>query len=184
MFTRSAHIEKASGDTFTFVASDATEDRMGDIIDPKGWELSTYQANPVVLFGHKHDEPIGRASAVTVKGGKLYADIEFMPEEVSAFAAKIGRMVKAGFIKAVSVGFRALDAKPNEKSPGGLIFTKSELLEISVVSVPANPSALAVAKAFEFSDNELRRVFEEQKKVDPLALQKRALEVMKLRGRG
>lgn len=141
---------------FSFVASTASEDRMGDIIRQDGWDLGAYQKNPVVLFGHNHDQPIGRAHNVKVVNGALTADFEFAPEHVNPFAAQVGRMVEAGFLKAVSVGFRPLAYKPMKS--GGLEFTKSELLEISVVSVPANAEALSFAKSFA-DPASLRRLF-------------------------
>jgi len=149
-------LEKRGEKLFSFVASTASEDRMGDVIRQEGWALDAYKKNPVVLFGHNHDQPIGRAHNVRVADGALTADFEFAPEEVNPFAAQVGRMVEAGFLKAVSVGFRPLEYKPLKS--GGLDFTKSELLEISVVSVPANASALAFAKSFA-SQDDLRRLF-------------------------
>jgi HK97 family phage prohead protease len=145
-----------SGKTFSFVASTASQDRMGDVIRQDGWDLKAYKNNPVVLFGHNHDQPIGRAHNVRVHDGALKADFEFAPEGVNPFAAQVGRMVEAGFLKAVSVGFRPLEYKPMKS--GGLEFIKSELLEISVVSVPANSEAVAFAKSFA-SDDDIRRLF-------------------------
>lgn len=147
---------KANADGFvSFVASTASVDRMGDVIRQDGWQLDNYKKNPVVLFGHDHEKPIGRAHNVRVDGGALKADFEFMPEEVDPFAAKIGRMVKAGFLNAVSVGFRPLESKPIKS---GYEFVKTELLEISCVAVPCNQEALAYAKGF-MDDRDLARVF-------------------------
>lgn len=143
-------------DKVSFIASTSAEDRMGDVIDQKGWKLDNYKKNPVILFGHDHDKPIGRATNVYMKDGNLAIDVEFMPEEVDSFAAKIGRMVKAGFLNAVSVGFRPLEMKPLKS--GGLEFLKNELLEVSVVSVPANQEALAFAKSFS-SEQDISRMF-------------------------
>lgn len=139
----------------SFIASTEAEDRMGDVIRQDGWQLDRYKANPVVLFGHSHSQPIGRSHNVRVENGQLKADIEFASEEIDPFAAKIGKMVKAGFLKAVSVGFRPLDVKPIKS---GYEFIKSELLEISIVSVPANQEALSFAKGF-METAEISRVF-------------------------
>ena len=48
-------------------------------------------------------------------------------------------------LKAVSVGFQPIEANPRKS--GGYEFVRSALHEVSLVAVPANPSALAVAKA-------------------------------------
>lgn len=148
--------------TVSFVASTATEDRMGDTIDQNGWDLRAYRKNPIILFGHNHDQPVGRAKRVEVRNGSLEIDIEYMPEEVSPFAAMIGRMANAGFLPAVSVGFRPLEYEPRKK--GGLHFKRQELLEVSSVTVPANGEALAFAKSFA-SPDDIRRLFAAQSEV-------------------
>lgn len=140
-----AELKAASDGLVSFIASTASEDRMGDVIRQDGWDLKAYKKNPVVLFGHDHSKPIGKAHNIRVKDGALTADFEFASAEVDEFAAKIGRMVKAGYLNAVSVGFQPLEVKPRKN--GGYEFLKSELLEISVVSVPANSEALAFAKS-------------------------------------
>src|SRR5262249_15882482 len=42
-----------------FVLSDATPDRYEDVIDPKGWQLANFKKNPIALFGHNSNFPIG-----------------------------------------------------------------------------------------------------------------------------
>lgn len=133
-----------------FVFSDGTIDRAGDSIDPKGWEVESFLANPVALWSHdSFSPPIGRASNVGPSGNRLMGDIEFMSADVSPFADSIYRMVKGGFVKAVSVGFIPLEYSfvNNNERPFGIDFTKQELLEISVCPVPCNPNALQEAKA-------------------------------------
>jgi HK97 family phage prohead protease len=133
-----------------FVFSDGTVDRAGDSIDPEGWQCDNFMANPVALWAHdSYSPPIGRASNVGPVGGKLMGDIEFMPADISPFADSIYRMVKGGFVKAVSVGFLPLEWKfvQDNDRPYGINFSKQELLEISVCPVPCNPNALHEAKS-------------------------------------
>ena len=133
-----------------FVFSDETVDRAGDSINAEGWQIESFLKNPVALWSHdSYSPPIGRASNVGPSVGKLMGDIEFMPADISAFADSIYRMVKAGFVKAVSVGFIPLEYSfvNNNERPFGIDFTKQELLEISVCPVPCNPNALQEAKA-------------------------------------
>lgn len=135
--------------TLRFVFSDGTVDRAGDSIDPAGWQTKAFLDNPVALWAHdRASPPIGRASNVGVVGKKLMGDIEFMDADISPFADSIYRMVKAGFVRAVSVGFMPLKwAFATDKDrPYGIDFQKQELLEISVCPVPCNPNALAEAK--------------------------------------
>jgi HK97 family phage prohead protease len=138
------------GRKLRFVFSDGTVDRAGDSIDPEGWEIDSFMDNPVALWSHDSSSPpIGRASNVGASGGKLMGDIEFMPADISPFADSIFRMVKAGFVKAVSVGFMPIEwkfAQDNDR-PFGVNFSKQELLEISVCPVPCNPNALQEAKS-------------------------------------
>ena len=143
----------------SFIASNEDTDRMGDIVRADGWDLSNFRKNPIALFGHDHSQPIGRVHNARVENKQLLADIEFMPPEVSEFAAGIGRMVHAGFLKTVSVGFKPIDMRPLKS--GGYEFLKQELLELSVVAVPALPSAIAFAKSFATPDD-IRRLFAEQ----------------------
>ena len=143
--------------TLRFIASDETPDRMGDVIQVNGWNLASYKKNPVVLWGHDSSTvpPIGRATNVR-RGRKpngepaLYANIEFAPEEAHPFAETVYQLAKRGFLNAVSVGFlprKTKEASEQEKQALGMpaygqIYSEADLLEISVVSVPANPSAL------------------------------------------
>src|SRR5690348_11568919 len=93
-----------------FVFSDGTVDRAGDRIDPAGWQTASFMKNPVALWAHNSfAPPIGRASNVAQVGDKLKGDIEFMLADINAFADSVYKMVKAGFIKAVSVGFIPLE---------------------------------------------------------------------------
>jgi HK97 family phage prohead protease len=123
---------------------------MGDTIDPTGWDLGPFLKNPVALFGHDSSAPpIGRASNVTVENGKLMGDIEFAPAETYAFADTIYKLVVGKYLNAVSVGFLPLeyDFSEDDSRPWGLDFKLQELMEISVVPVPANSNALAGARS-------------------------------------
>ena len=62
-------------------------------------------------------------------------------------------------MRAVSVGFRPKKSKPRPETDYGLFYTKAELFEVSLVSVPANPNALAVAKSLNISRDTIDLVF-------------------------
>lgn len=138
--------------TFSFTFSDESVDRYGDIIYARGWDLKNFNENPIALFGHDAGSVanvIGRAKNVRVQGTKLVGDIEFMGADVNPNAEAVCRMVAAGYLKTVSVGFAPLEWKwaKDKARPGGVDFKRAELLEISVVPIPANPNALVQAKA-------------------------------------
>lgn len=138
--------------TVSFVFSDGSTDRYGDRIDARGWVLDNFNANPVALFGHDSgsvENIIGRAANVRVQGAELVGDIEFMEGSVNQNAEAVYQMVKGGYLRTVSVGFQPLDWVPSKDKgrPGGIDFRKQELLEISIVPIPANPNALVQARA-------------------------------------
>jgi hypothetical protein len=141
-----------------FIASDESVDRYGDIIRASGWELDNFRKNPQLLYGHGRAPglaTIGRVASIDVMQTKLIADCEFMPEGMNDFADTIWRAVDAGFLRASSVGFMPT-VEPNiirgeadesgYRPITGFEFVGQELLELSVVPVPANPAALALAR--------------------------------------
>lgn len=140
--------EKAAGDTGTFEVVITTEnvDRYQEVIKLDGWELEHYLKNPVVLWGHDHFTlPIGMCTSIEVSGGKMIAKGKFAPH---AHAQEIRALYDLGIVRATSVGFI-------EKEREGNLITKSELIEFSFVSVPANPYALSLALEKELNINEL-----------------------------
>jgi HK97 family phage prohead protease len=132
----------------TFVASDETPDRYGDVIRASGWKTKNYMKNPVFLWAHRSSEPpIGKTTKLVVENEPpaLVQTVEFADDPV---ADRVFRLYKGGFLKAVSVGFKPLEWQPIEDDEGritGHEFTKQELLELSAVPIPANPNALARA---------------------------------------
>ena len=138
----------------SFVASSATPDRYGDIIDQKGWILENYKKNAVVLLNHDSNQlPIGKGN-VYLRNDKLVIDVEFDKEDERA--AEVERKVKAGFMNAVSVGFRPLESKSRSELPEdnkyygqrGMYYSKAELLEVSIVTIPANGEATMLEQKF------------------------------------
>ncbi len=158
------HKEVAERDGLDFVLSDETLDRYGDIIVAKGWDLRNFKKNPIALFGHSGDFPIGNWSNVRVEGGKLIGTLVLAAKGTSARIDELISLVEQGILRAVTVGFRPLAAEPidKEKPYGGQRYTKQELLETSLVSVPANPAAIALAKSLHVSDETLVLAFGEQ----------------------
>src|SRR5262249_32107840 len=96
-----------------------------------------------------------------VENEELRGHLELAPKGTSARIDEIISLVDAGILKAVSVGFRPLKHEPlDEKDPwGGSRFLEQELVETSLVSVPANPNALAVAKSLNVSPATIELVF-------------------------
>ena len=161
---KSANIGKVDGRKASFVASDESVDRMGDIVRASGWSLDPFRSNPVLLWSHNPSElPIGKVTNIGIRGKQLVADVEFATADQNPFADKVYRLVKAGILKAVSVGFSPIERKQLVSKDGrytGTEFLKQELHELSVVNVPANANALAIAKNLEMSERDMLKVFQ------------------------
>jgi HK97 family phage major capsid protein/HK97 family phage prohead protease len=154
------HSEEVQG--MEFVLSDETPDRMGDVISSTGWELSNFLKNPIALFNHNSNFPIGRWHNLRVEKGGLRGRLEVAPKGTSQRIDEIRKLIDVGILRAVSVGFRPVEQQPRKSSKGdllGLHFVKQELVETSLVSVPANPNALAVAKSLDISPATIDFVF-------------------------
>ena len=126
-------------------------DRFGERVDPAGWDFKRYMQNPVVEWAHRYDIPaIGKMENLSVDDNGLHGVVFFNGKEFDPFGWSIGERVKAGVIRAGSVGFRVIEIEiPDRKTQEDgtfLIFRKQELLEFSICNVPANPFALAKSK--------------------------------------
>ncbi|WP_341675220.1 phage major capsid protein [Niveibacterium sp. SC-1] len=148
MKTRAAPID-AHGITETgeFTAIVATErrDAYGDELHIAGAELADYEANPVLLCEHDRNEPIGRMVSLERLADRLVARFRLASAGVSAAADRVRTLIAEGVLNAVSAGFLPIEAEP---IPGaGQRFTRWSLAEVSVVTLPANPDALIVARA-------------------------------------
>lgn len=145
--------EQSSDNPFKFVMSDETVDRMGDVIRAKGWDLSQFKQNAIALFGHDHSFPIGSWDDVKVEGKRLVGTLKLAKQGTSARIDEIRALLEQRILKAVSVGFSIKDYEPMDKSDpyGGWDIKSAELHETSLVSVPANPSAVLIAKCMGIS---------------------------------
>jgi HK97 family phage prohead protease len=149
---------------FPFVLSTASVDRHGDTIDQKGWELDNYRKNPVVLWGHDHDQlPVGRAASVyvTPDGSKLKAIDRF--SDATELARSVKQLYQEGFLNAVSVGFMPKEYELAEDEERGFMaadFKTQELLEHSAVGVPAHPEALLEARSIGIDLAPIREFYE------------------------
>ena len=146
-----------------FVMSDGSVDRMGDVIEPDGWQLDYFRSNPIALWGHDSDKWIGTWENVRIENKRLVGSIKRREKGKSAFADDVWSAVDEGILRAVSVGFQPLESEPIDRSKpgGGLRFKKAALLECSLVAVPANPNALAIAKSMKLSSSTVATIFGE-----------------------
>jgi HK97 family phage prohead protease/HK97 family phage major capsid protein len=147
--------------SFSYVLSDATVDRYGDIIEPKGWQLDWFRKNPIALFNHSPNAPIGTWRDIRVEGEQLVAELEPAVRGTSQRVDEILSLIEQDILRATSVGFRGIASEPiDPKHPfRGTRYTEQELLETSIVSVPANPAALQIAKSLNISDETMTLAF-------------------------
>ena len=128
-------------------ASTNALDRAGDIIEAEAWTkggLENFKNNPVLLFNHDYNRPIGRATGLEVTNNGLE-----ITGRISKAAGEIKDLVKDGVLGAFSVGFRVKDADYMTETDGYKI-KDAELFEVSVVSVPCNQGAtFSLAKSFD-----------------------------------
>lgn len=144
-----AQLHALSDDEVEVTLSTSALARDGHILEPTGCDLTNYRANPVVLWQHNPDQPVGRATDVVVEGDRIRARITFAPAGISAKADEIRGLVKTGIVSGISVGFDVQGGTPlDPKKPrGGQRFTRWELLECSFCSVPVDPGAAVTARA-------------------------------------
>ena len=137
-----------------FKASDDTLDRYDEVVLPTGANMKNFSANPVILQFHNHGSwPIGKAVAGGVVNGSVMLDIEFDPPEIDEEADKVLRKIDHGTVSTGSIGFIPKSyVEPGEEKAGKELFTQYpgarriytewELLEYSIVPIPANTSAM------------------------------------------
>jgi uncharacterized protein len=137
--------------TIKGVFSTADEDRHGEIVDQKSWQLDDYLKNPVILFGHDHNQPaIGKAVNLFFNAeGNLEGEIQFAAKEYD-FAKTIYQLYKGGFMRAFSVGFQN-EVVEYDDAENKVTLKRNNLFEISCVNVPANQLALAKSKGIDTS---------------------------------
>lgn len=142
---------------FPWWASDERVDSHGDVIRQAGWRFNRFERNPVLLFGHNSfDDPIGTMLDWRIEDRKA-ADYAGPGLWLLAYIARgddlsdrIARKVDSGIIRTGSVGFRPIEIvfiedeeerKAAGAGPKGVILWEQELVEYSVVSIPANDGA-------------------------------------------
>lgn len=188
---KGAELQPVGDNQYEFVASDETVDRYGDVVRASGWELINYKRNPIVLFQHQSSNPVGIAMKVWIESKRLMSRIKLASEGTSPFIDTLRKLLDQRIVRAVSVGFaptvepRYIRDETNDRVTG-MEFVGQELLEISLVSVPANPSALSLAKSLKIPETHIQRLFTQPAGPDPsvyLARKSAELDLIRVRRR-
>jgi HK97 family phage prohead protease len=146
----------------SFRSSTPDLDRHGTRILPEGIHTDNYDRNPIFLWGHDGygsmmgggpsiESIIGRTLRHEANRNGFDHEVEFAPADVNPKAEMALRMVKTGFLNSTSIGFEP--KRWHEDHPlvrGGppiIVFDEVDLLEVSLVPIPSNPNAQALARA-------------------------------------
>lgn len=136
-----------------FIMSSESVDRYRDIVVQSGIDTTAFEANPQgLLFHNSRGWPIGLWSDITkILSGRpkrTEGVLNFLPEGTDADADRAARHVEAGTMRTVSIGFipdwEDVDFILDEEEDwtGGFRFNKCELIECSLVPIPAQPDAM------------------------------------------
>jgi len=131
-----------------WVISSSAYDRVSDRITLPALKGSVGK-DVICLWQHNPDQPIGKWSNLRMKGDKLVADLILAKTNLGMM---IRELLAVDTPLGASIGFRG---KGIANDKGGIDFKEISLLETSVVSVPCNPEAMAIAKSFGISPETL-----------------------------
>ena len=137
---------------FRATITDQTVDRDKEVILAKGMNIKEFKKNGIILFNHDKNMPIGKSIDIKRVGDALVMTGKLALEGTISEADKIWQLIKQGILKSMSIGFMGTEfrmpTKEDIKDFGKeviRVISKSQLLEVSVVSVPANQNALITA---------------------------------------
>ena len=156
--TLQATIRKQAGKASTFVATITTDsvDRDGEVVVPGGMNSRDYERNPVLLYEHDVQKPIGKMLSMKRNERSIDAEFALAPRPDNHvgewFPDTVASLMDFGALNTMSIGFLGMEARPaskadTEKYGNGVkrVYGKWKLLEVSVVSVPANQDAIVTA---------------------------------------
>lgn len=132
------------------IATTPQVDRASDVIEPLGVKFQ----NPMpLLWQHDHEKPIGTVvfDKPTAKGVTFTATIAKIdePGNLKDRVDEAWQSVKAQIVRAVSIGFRAIDFEPIAGTYG-LRYKSTEVYELSLVTVPCNSDCkISTIKSFD-----------------------------------
>lgn len=131
-------VTKLDADTYRVTLTTEAVDRQGMVVRAKGVQMDNYLRNPVVMYAHDYGAlPIGSALTVEPADRSVDATFKFAPPGTYEFADTVHRLWDAGVLRAVSIGFIPLEWEQDGKTVASW-----ELLEFSIVPIPANQEAL------------------------------------------
>jgi HK97 family phage prohead protease len=113
------------------------KDRDGDVITPGAFAASLKARKPILLWQHDTKSPIGAFDEVREDGRGLYVKGRLSMEGKGAEAYSL---LKLGALNGLSIGFVTREAC-RDSVKGARVITKADLMEVSLVTFPANELA-------------------------------------------
>lgn len=163
-----------------YVASDETKDSYSEVIRANGWRFDQFEKNAPFVDSHDYsniENLLGKVIDYRVEGKQLIETVQWAIDVPTNQKARIGwDMTRAGYLCAVSVGFRPTrmatkwDNDPASYqqqmkelgNPDGVraVYIEQQQIELSACIIGANPNALAnMGKAYKagaITDDDLR----------------------------
>lgn len=135
-------VEPADDNSYRWLFTGAGVNRMGETTDISGIRVDGRSVP--LLFNHDKSLVIGRAYEFDHQDDALYGRVIFDTKD--ELGAKIERQVREGYLEKASIGFNIIEEELNEERaaenyPAPFDVKRMELLEVSVVSVPADNTA-------------------------------------------
>ena len=125
-----------------FTVSDETLNSYDSVVLTSGINIARFQRNPIMLYMHDRNKGvIGRWENITKEGDKLTAEAVF--DDGTELGAKVRHQVESGFLRSASIGIENCKC---ETINGVQAIVECDLIEISIVDVPANENAVKLFK--------------------------------------
>jgi HK97 family phage major capsid protein/HK97 family phage prohead protease len=124
--------------TIEGIATTATPDRMGDIIETNGVE---FKLPLPLLYQHNSRQPIGTVISAKVGKDGITIKAQIAAPGIAGFIDEAWALIKSGLVRGLSIGFRSLEHAFMDDKSGGIRFVRTEWMELSAVTLPANAEA-------------------------------------------
>jgi HK97 family phage major capsid protein/HK97 family phage prohead protease len=119
------------------IATTPSPDRMGDIVETDGIE---FKLPLPLLYQHNARQPIGKVISAKVSKDGIAIKAQIAGAGVASFIDEAWALIKSGLVRGLSIGFRSLEHAWMDDSEG-IRFIRSEWMELSCVTIPANADA-------------------------------------------
>lgn len=123
------------------IATTPEPDRLSDVVETEG---ISYRLPMPFLWQHNSRQPIGKVVAAKVTKDGMTITAQIAPAGTADFIDEAYALIKAGLVPGLSIGFRSLE-ESYDRETGGYHFLRTELFEISAVTIPAQASATITA---------------------------------------